>query len=305
VLLRSVGGRLARQVDVGQVERHDLLASPLRPRLEDRRRGHLAIPLVEVQAEIEDQVALEEAIALREAAAAQQRVLHDAHHGFVGLRRDDTARHEHDLSRLCARLHGLRHVQVHLVPVEVRVVGRGDGEVKAEGGEGHDLDAVRHDRHFMQRGLPVEEDHVAVLQVALHLVAHLQVLVGLLDRVLEVESHPVVPDDEERAGQVGRSVGDELLHALDVERRNDLRVGQRGRDGARHAHLLDREVGVGCDDGARREVDALPHQVAAHAPVLPLQPLGNRLERPPRLGGSLPRDQRRVVGDQRRVVVLQ
>ena len=39
---------------------------------------------------------------------------------------------------------------------------------------GHDADAVGHDGHPVQRGLPVEEHDVAVLQVPLHRVAHLQ-----------------------------------------------------------------------------------------------------------------------------------
>ena len=38
---------------------------------------------------------------------------------------------------------------------------------------GHDLHAVRHDGLAVQAGLPVEEHHVAVVQVALHDVAHL------------------------------------------------------------------------------------------------------------------------------------
>ena len=36
-----------------------------------------------------------------------------------------------------------------------------------------DAGAVRHDGHAVQRRLPVEEHHVAVLQVALHHVPHL------------------------------------------------------------------------------------------------------------------------------------
>ncbi len=37
------------------------------------------------------------------------------------------------------------------------------------------------------------------------------------------------------------------------------------------------------DDGTRREVHALPHQVAADAPLLPLEPLADRLDGPPAL----------------------
>lgn len=38
---------------------------------------------------------------------------------------------------------------------------------------GHDLDAVRHDGHAVQRGLPVEQHDIAVAQVPLHDIPHL------------------------------------------------------------------------------------------------------------------------------------
>ena len=48
--------------------------------------------------------------------------------------------------------------------------------VEAQGARRHDLGTVRHDAHLVQRGLAVEEDNVAVSQVALHNVPHLQLL---------------------------------------------------------------------------------------------------------------------------------
>eukprot|EP00962_Isochrysis_galbana_P015943 scaffold4556_cov114-Isochrysis_galbana.AAC.9 len=57
---------------------------------------------------------------------------------------------------LCPRLHALHHVQVHLAAVKVGIVRRGDGEVQPEGRIGHDADAVRHDRHLVQRRLAVK-----------------------------------------------------------------------------------------------------------------------------------------------------
>jgi hypothetical protein len=53
-------------------------------------------------------------------------------------------------------------MQVHLVTVEVRVVGRADALVEAEGSVLEDLCAVRHDRQTMKRRLTVEKDDVAV-----------------------------------------------------------------------------------------------------------------------------------------------
>lgn len=49
----------------------------------------------------------------------------------------------------------------------------------------------------------------------------------------------------------------------------------------RAAHLINAQVRVRRDDCARAKVHTLPHQVPAHAPALALQPLPQRLERPP------------------------
>ena len=154
----------------------------------------------------------------------------------------------------------------------------------------------------MQRGLPIEHDDVAVLHVALHLVPGLQHRLHV--RLREVEAQAVVADDVARAWQLRWPVLDELLQLVDVEGSDDLGVGERGRDGARHAHLVDGEVRIGRDDGARREVDALAHEVAADAALLALQPLRDRLERAARTrgGGQLARH---VILDEGGQVVLQ
>ena len=64
-------------------------------------------------------------------------------------------------------------VQVHLVPVEVGVVGTGVAEVHPEGGPGQHLDPVAHHTHLVEGGLSVEDHQVAVPHVSLHLVAAL------------------------------------------------------------------------------------------------------------------------------------
>src|SRR5207249_4973839 len=70
---------------------------------------------------------------------------------------EDVFLHPHEDAGLCARLFALQHMQVHLVAVEVRVVRRTHGQVEAERLMGHDADLVRHHRHPVQRGLPVEQ----------------------------------------------------------------------------------------------------------------------------------------------------
>jgi len=292
----------ARHREVGQDEGLRLLARPERLGLEDGGHGKLAGEGVEVHHQVHHHVLAEEGVALGEAARAEQGVLHDAHHGLVGLGRDDAARDRHDLGRLRARLHGLHHVQVHLVAVEVGVVRRRHGEVEAEGGVGHDLDPVRHDGHLVQRRLPVEHDDVPVLDHPLHLVAVLEVL--LHARHAQVEPHPVGADDVPSPWQLERPVVDQLLQPVDVEGRDDLGVRQVAGNGARDANLVDGEVRVAGDDRARGEVDALPHQVAAHAPLLALEPLRDGLERAARAGGCGLHAGERVC-DQGGEVVLQ
>jgi len=170
-----------------------------------------------VQDQIHHEVLLEEAVASREGTRAEKGILHDAHDGLVRLWRHDAARREHDLGALGARLVRLQHVHVHLVAVKVGIVRRGTAEIHPEGGVGHNLDAVAHDRHFVQRRLPVEHDDVAVLHVPLHLVPGLQRLLDVWLR--QVETQTVVADDVACAGQRRRPIFNELLQLGDVEGR--------------------------------------------------------------------------------------
>eukprot|EP00958_Prasinococcus_capsulatus_P026051 scaffold4543_cov350-Prasinococcus_capsulatus_cf.AAC.1 len=278
--------RHAPHVHLGQDEGEHLLARPQRARLEDGGDGHAPVKVLHPHHRVHHHVLLQEGVALAQLATPQQGVLDDAHHGAVGLRRHDAPRGHHHLLRLGAGLEGLRHVQVHLVPVEVGVVRGGAAEVEAEGGVGQHAHFVAHDGHLVQRGLPVEEHEVAVLQVALHLEAVLEAAVaGALVQVAQVEAHAVLADDEAGAHlPVGgvRAHRHELLQALDVVGGDRLRHGQVARDGPGHAHLVHRDVGVGRDHRARREVDALAHQVAADAPLLALEALRDGLDGPPR-----------------------
>ena len=68
----------------------------------------------------------------------------------------------------------LWQVDVHLVAVKVGVEGVAHALVEAQRAARHDARAQRHDAHPVQAWLPVEEHHVAIGEVALHDVAHLQ-----------------------------------------------------------------------------------------------------------------------------------
>ena len=133
---------------------------------------------------------------------------------------------------------------------------------------GQDAHAVAHHRHLVQGGLAVEQHQVAALHVALDAVAQLERALGVGQHVGEVDAAPVGADDVARASLAGRRVRaevDQALHALAVEGRDRLWEREVERDRPGHAELVDADVGVAGDDGARGEVDALAHEVAADA----------------------------------------
>ena len=74
------------------------------------------------------------------------------------------------------------------------------------------------------------------------------------------------------------SWGYDGLSPVDVEGCDDFGEGHVGRDGSRHTHLVNLQVGVGRDDRSGREVHTFTHQVTADAALFPLQTLFKGLE---------------------------
>ena len=66
----------------------------------------------------------------------------------------------------------------------------------------------------MQRWLPIKKHNIAVLQVALHFVAWLQMDIAVLAPVAQVEALPVLPDDEASTSLARRWVGAVLYQLL-------------------------------------------------------------------------------------------
>mmetsp|Transcript_10070 Transcript_10070/g.31758 ORF Transcript_10070/g.31758 Transcript_10070/m.31758 type:complete len:430 (+) Transcript_10070:3040-4329(+) len=303
---------LAHQVHVGQDHGERLLARPQRlvparpPRVRhhDGRRRHLAVPVVDEHAQRHHLRPRQEHVALGHLLRPQQRVLHDPHHRLVGLRRHHVARHHHQAGHLRLGRQRLRHVQVHLIAVEIRVVRRRHGQVEAEGGVAHHLHPVAHDGHLVQRRLPVEQHQVVVANVALHHPALVDDLAAQVAHVPQVRHRAVGTHDVVGARVLLRAATHQRVQLLVVPPRHALGEGQAACNADRHAHLVDAQVGVRRDDGAARKVDALAHQVAAHAPVLALQARPQRFERAtPALRGLRHRGQ--LIVQQRRAVVLQ
>jgi len=86
-------------------------------------------------------------------------------------------RDSHDLLDFSLGLIGLRDMHVHLITVEVCIVGGGHREIESESREGEYFHTMTHKRHLMQGRLTVEDNIVIVLEMPLHLVARLNVLV--------------------------------------------------------------------------------------------------------------------------------
>lgn len=72
-----------------------------------------------------------------------------------------------DVFQLSDGLKGLGDVHVHLIAVEVSIVGRADREVESEGVVGKDPNAVGHHTHPVQGRLTVEQHVVSVFEGAL------------------------------------------------------------------------------------------------------------------------------------------
>ena len=195
----------------------------------------------------------------------------------------------HDVVGLAARQLALREVQVDLVTVEVGVEGVAVGVVHTNGLtlRLQDARAQRHDGRLVQRRLAVDQQDVALQQVAPDAL-HADVARGVLRHqhlrqrlalpavlVLQVDEEALVVLQVARAGVGVAAVDHQLAQHLHVVRRHRLGVAQLARELQRHAHLVRVDVGVRRDDGPRGEVHALAHQVGAEQALLVLQQLAD------------------------------
>ena len=110
-----------------------------------------------------------------EEVEAEADVLRRGHHGLSGRRGEDGGRREHHEAALHLRLDRERHVDGHLVAVEVGVEGRADHRVEPDGLAFHEDGLERLDREAVERGGAVQEDRL-VLRDLLEDVPHLVVV---------------------------------------------------------------------------------------------------------------------------------
>ena len=156
----------------GRILGEDLLVAPvLLAVLHLAGRGH---PLdAGVPHQVEGLFLREPAQVVRQHEDTRDVVMDTADDRAAETRGEDVLLHGNEDGCLGPGLFGLRHVHVHLIAIEVGVVGRADGRVEPERPAFHHLDAVGHDAHPVQRGLTVEEHHIVVAELAFDRVAGL------------------------------------------------------------------------------------------------------------------------------------
>ena len=320
-VVRAVQGRIRALVpDVGPVLHREVLGDQRReqllPRPElsavlvgpGRRRGRHLDPGEHVR----HLVAVEVGVLVGQEEHPGDVVVEHPDDRSAVARREDVFLDLHQDLRLGAGLLALEHVEVHLVAIEIRVVGRAVAEIEPERLVRKDPDEVGHHAHPVEGGLPVEQHDVAVDQLPFHDAARRDELgAGLGVLVHDLDPLAVLADQVVHAALVDpvligrrRTPLDELFREVGVVGRDLERDRQRATDLGRDADLVDRQHRVGRDDRPRGEIDPLTGEVRPEPAVLSLEPLGERLER---AAGPVPgrRDAAGLVIEVGRNVILE
>ena len=178
------------------------------------------------------------------------------HDRATGRRRQDVVGRQHEDAGLGLGLGRQRHVDGHLVAVEVGVEGRAHQRVDLDGLalDQHRLEGL--DAEAVQRRRPVQQHRVLLDDVLEH-VPHLRA--AALDHALG------------RLDVLGQLEVDEALHDERLEQLERHQLGQ--------AALVQLQRRADHDDRTARVVDALAEQVLTEPALLALQHVRERLER--------------------------
>ena len=187
---------------------------------------------------------------------ADDEVLAGRHDRTTRRRRQDVVGAEHEHSRLGLGLRRERHVDGHLVAVEVGVEGGADQRMDLERLALDEHRLERLDAQAVQRRRPVEQHRM------------------LLDHVVEHVPHL-------RAAALDHALGGlDVLRQLEVdEALHDERLEELERHQLGQTALVELERRPGDDDRTTGVVDALAEQVLAEPALLALEHVGQRLER--------------------------
>ena len=193
---------------------------------------------------------------LGQVVAAEDEVLRRNRERLAVGRRQDVVRRQHQDLRLDLSLRRQRHVNGHLIAVEVGVERRAD--------ERMDLDGLAFDEQRLE-GLDAEA----------------------MERRCAVQKNRMLFDDLfERIPHFGGLQLDHFLGGLDradeallLETVVDERLEQLERHLLRQAALMQLQLGADDDDRTAGVVDALAEEVLAEAALLALEGVGERLQR--------------------------
>ncbi len=191
----------------------------------------------------------------RQIVAAEHHILRRANGRLAGRRVQDVARREHQRARLLLRALRERHMDGHLVAVEVGVERRADQRMQLDGAALHQHRLERLDAQTVQSRRPVEQHRVVVDH--------------LFEDVPNLRPHAL----DEALGTldiVGKPLLDELAH--------DERLEELERHFLRQATLVQLELRADHDHRAARIVHTLAQQVLAEAALLALEHVRQALE---------------------------
>ena len=125
----------------------DLLSRPERHRFVNRRHRHVHLLLrqSEVGHQRTEHLLGEELILLRDEIGGREEILARRHERFAVPRRGQVVTHPHQEVGLASRFFRLREMHVHLVSVEICVVGSACANIETKGPPLQDFDVVTHD----------------------------------------------------------------------------------------------------------------------------------------------------------------
>ena len=179
---------------------------------------------------------------------AEDDVLRRREDRLAGRRREDVRRRHHEEFALHDRFERQRHVDGHLVTVEVRVVGGTDERVNADG-FAFDQDGLeRLDRQTVERRCAIEQHRMALRDFLEDVPDFWRLLLDHLART-----------------------ADGVHEAEFLEAADDERLEKNERHLLRQTALVELELRTDDDDGTAGVIDALAEQVLAETTLLALE----------------------------------
>mmetsp|Transcript_8389 Transcript_8389/g.18377 ORF Transcript_8389/g.18377 Transcript_8389/m.18377 type:complete len:455 (+) Transcript_8389:3757-5121(+) len=139
---------------------------------------------------------------------------------------------------------------------------------------------MSHDRHFVETGLTVEDDDVVVPEVTFYDPSIFQTEFVLIFNVTQIDASSIGADNMFGTRMAQRSIGYEFSQNGYIERSDAFRHRQIGSDAAWDSHVFDSQIWIRRDDRPGGKVHPLSHQISTNSPLLSLETLLDRLERP-------------------------